>query len=126
MPSLRPMPRSPRPASSPTALAARVDTTTLVQWLDLNAAYDAALRTLYETILAADGVVTDEVRAAAEAEQSARARLPRDTRALVVIMNDVAQGGLNQAVISIEEARGALAAELDVQRSLQQGLSLPE
>jgi hypothetical protein len=107
-------------------LAPRADTTTLVQWLDLNAAYDAALRRLYEALLETGGAVTDRVRAAAKAEQEARARLPRDTQALVVIMNDVAQGGLNQAVISIEEARGALAAELDVQRSLQQGTALPE
>ncbi len=107
-------------------LAARTDTTTLVQWLDLNAAYDRALRTLYETMLASDGVVTNEVRAASQAESDARARLPRDTRALVVIMSDAAQGGLNQAVISIEKARGALAAELDVQRQLQEGVTLPE
>jgi hypothetical protein len=107
-------------------LASRADTTTLEQWLDLNAAYDAALRRLYELVLATGGTVTDEVRVAAEAEQVARTRLPRDTRALVVIMNDVAQGGLNQAVIRIEEARGALAAELDVQHSLQQGTGLPE
>jgi hypothetical protein len=107
-------------------LAPRIDTSTLVQWLDLNAAYDDALRRLYEAMLAAGGTVTDEVRRASEDEQTARARLPRDTRALVVIMSDVAQGGLNQAVIGIEEARGALAAELDVQRSLQQGAGLPE
>jgi hypothetical protein len=107
-------------------LASRADTSTLEQWLDLNATYDAALRRLYELVLATGGIVTDEVRAAVEAEQVARTRLPRDTRALVVIMNDVAQGGLNQAVIRIEEARGALAAELDVQRSLQQGTGLPE
>lgn len=107
-------------------LASRADTTTLVQWLDLNAGYDAALRGLYEAMLAADGSVTDEVRAASAAEQAARAVLPRDTRALVVIMSDVAQGGLNQAVIRIEEARGALAAELEVQRTLQEGTTLPE
>jgi hypothetical protein len=107
-------------------LAARADTSTLVQWLDLNAAYDRSLRELYEAMLASGGAVTDKVRAASDAERSARARLPRDTRALVVIMSDVAQGGLNQAVIRIEEARGALAAELDVQRSLQAGTSLPE
>jgi hypothetical protein len=107
-------------------LAARADTSTLVQWLDLNSAYDRTLRELYGALLASGGSVTDKVRAASEAERAARARLPRDTRALVVIMSDVAQGGLNQAVIRIEEARGALAAELDVQRSLQAGTSLPE
>ena len=36
-------------------------------------------------------------------------------------MADVAQGGLNQAVISIEEARGKLSAALDLQRQLQRG-----
>jgi hypothetical protein len=53
-------------------------------------------------------------------------RLPGDTRGLVVIMVDIAQGGLNQAVISIEEARGSLAGALDVQRQLQAGPGLPE
>ena len=40
-----------------------------------------------------------------------------------MIMSDIAQGGLNQAVISIEEARGSLAGALDVQRELQEGAS---
>jgi hypothetical protein len=56
------------------------------------------------------------VRKAFAAEQAARRQLPSDTRALVVIMSDLARGGLNQAVIAIEEARGALAAALDAQR----------
>ena len=38
---------------------------------------------------------------------------------MVVIMSDIAQGGLNQAVISIEDARGSLAQALDVQRQLR-------
>jgi hypothetical protein len=39
----------------------------------------------------------------------------------------VAQGGLNQAVISIEEARGTLAAALETQAELKAGQSpLPE
>ena len=37
-----------------------------------------------------------------------RRRCPPDARALVVILGDVARGGLNQAVIVIEEARGRL------------------
>jgi hypothetical protein len=54
--------------------------------------------------------VTREVRRAFEAVERAQQSLPLDTRALVVIMSDIAQGGLNQAVISIEQARGGLAA----------------
>ena len=40
--------------------------------------------------------------------------------ALVVIMSDIARGGLNQAVISIEQARGALSSALDLQQQLQE------
>ena len=36
-------------------------------------------------------------------------------------MSDIAQGGLNQAVIAIEEARGALAEALDLQQQLRAG-----
>ena len=52
--------------------------------------------------------MTDAVREAAARERAAKELLPPDARALVVILGDVARGGLNQAVIAIEEARGAL------------------
>jgi hypothetical protein len=96
------------------ALAATVDVTTLTQWLDLNAAYDTALRKLYDAIVAAKGKVTDAVKDAFAAERAARDRLPPDTRALVVILSDIGRGGLNQAVIGIEGARGELEAAIDV------------
>ncbi|MHB8891912.1 MAG: hypothetical protein ACYC65_07680 [Candidatus Limnocylindrales bacterium] len=112
------------------ALAARLgeaaDVSTLVTWLDRNADYDAALRTLYQSLVDAKGRVTDKVRAAFAAEKKARSQLPEDTRGLVVIMAEVAQGGLNQAVISIEETRGSLAAALEVQADLKAGSTLPE
>jgi hypothetical protein len=60
------------------------------------------------------------VREAFSGEQAARRGLPADTRGLVVIMSDIARGGLNQAVISIEQARGALSSALDRQHELQQ------
>ena len=107
------------------ALAQRLgeaaDVSTLITWLDRNAEYDAALRGLYQSLVDAKGRVTDDVRAAFAAEKEARARLPEDARGLVVIMAEVAQGGLNQAVISIEEARGSLSAALDVQADLRAG-----
>lgn len=102
-------------------LAPTTDVSTLTTWLDLNATYDKALRTLYQALTDAKGRVTAAVRQAFAAEQAARQALPGDTRGLVVIMAEVAQGGLNQAVISIEEARGKLSAALDLQRQLQQG-----
>ncbi len=90
--------------------AGGVDVSTLTQWLDLNAQYDAALRRLYIAVVASKGTPTPEVRAAFDAEGAARAKLPTDTRALVVILAEIGRGGLNQAVIGIEEARGKLDA----------------
>jgi hypothetical protein len=102
------------------------DVTTLTTWLDRNAAYDAAVRDLYQSMLDAKGRVTDKVRAAFTAEKQARANLPGDTRGLLVIMAEVAQGGLNQAVISIEEVRGSLAAAIEAQATPQDASALPE
>jgi hypothetical protein len=109
-------------------LAKTADVSVLTSWIDRNAAYDKALRHLYEVLIEADGKVTSKVRAAFDREQAARAQLPGDTRPLVVIMADIAQGGLNQAAISIEEARSELADALAIQRQLQQDvqIALPE
>lgn len=93
-------------------LANTVDVSVLGQWLDRNAAYDAALRDLYAALEASGGRVTEDVRAAVAAEQAAREQLPPDTRGLTVILAEIARGGLNQAVIAVETARGELAAAL--------------
>jgi hypothetical protein len=89
-------------------LAATVDVTTLDQWLDRNGAYDVALRDLWDALRRSGGRVTTAVREAAARERAAREMLPPDARALVVILGDVARGGLNQAVVAIEVARGRL------------------
>lgn len=94
-------------------LAATVDVTTLDAWLDRNAEYDAALRRLYLALDDLGGRVTDEVREARAAEQAARERLPPDGRGMVLIMAEIGRGGMNGAVIAIEEARGALLQALD-------------
>ncbi len=90
-------------------LANTADVSVLDQWLARNAAIDAALRRLYVTMAITNGRLTPDARQALTDVETARAALPPDTRALVVIMSDVARGGLNQAVIQIEEARGRLA-----------------
>jgi hypothetical protein len=56
--------------------------------------------------------VTTEVEAAFEEEMAARARLPADTRALVVVLAEIGRGGMSQAAITIERARGAIADSL--------------
>ncbi len=91
-------------------LAERVDVGTLDQWIARNEAIDTALRRLYTRLESSNGRLTPGVTAALAAVDSARAALPPDTRALVLILGDIARGGLNQSVIAIEEARGRLAA----------------
>jgi hypothetical protein len=94
-------------------LAATVDVTVLDEWVKRNAAYDVALRKLYEAISKVGSKVTAATRAAVKAEADARARLPPDTRGLVIIMADIGRGGMNGAVITIEEARAKLADALE-------------
>ena len=89
-------------------LANTVDVTVLDQWLDRNADYDVALRNLYKALAKVGSRVTDAVRKAIAAERAAKDRLPPDTRGLVVIMAEIGRGGMNGAVISIEETRAKL------------------
>jgi hypothetical protein len=93
-------------------LANTVDVSVLDQWLDRNAAYDTALRALYKEISKVGSRVTSAVRDAIAAEQAAKDRLPPDTRGLVVIMAEIGRGGMNGAVIAIEEARGKLISAI--------------
>lgn len=93
-------------------LATTVDVTVLDQWLDRNAGYDVALRGLYQALEDVGGRVTRAVRDAIDAEKAAKERLPADSRGLILIMAEIGRGGMNGAVIAIEEARGRLAGAL--------------
>jgi hypothetical protein len=104
------------------AMSASVDdVTVLTSWIDRNADYDAALRKVYTLLVTSKGKVTKAVQDAYDALKVATAALPGDTRALVVIMGDLARGGLNQAVISIEEAKGRLSDAVDAFASVGSG-----
>jgi hypothetical protein len=92
-----------------------VDVTTLNEWLRRNRNYDVALRKLYVESARSPTRVTPALRAALVAEQAARKELPADTSGLVIIMAEIGRGGLNQAVLAIEEARGSLAAALQAE-----------
>lgn len=95
------------------SLAATVDVTILDEWIGRNRTYDEALRRLYSLLGTSGGRVTPAIREAFAAEEAARANLPPDTRGLVVIMAEIGRGGLNQAVIAIERARGRLGTALE-------------
>lgn len=94
-------------------LANASDVSTLDEWISRNRRYDVALTALYTALRDSSGRVTDAVRAAYKEEGAARAQLPPDTRGLVVILSDIGRGGLNQAVIAIEQARGRLDLALE-------------
>jgi len=91
------------------ALAATVDVSILTQWIDRNGAFDSAAATLYKLLQASPRKVTPAIRAAFASLSTAKQNLPPDTRGLEVILDDLARGGLNQAVIAIEDAKGSLA-----------------
>lgn len=91
-------------------LSNTTDVSILTRWIDRNATYDTALRKTWTLLEKSKGRVTKAVETAFEELRTAQAALPADGRALVVIMADVARGGLNQAVIEIEQARGRLSA----------------
>ena len=91
-------------------LAQSVDTSTLDAWIERNRTYDTALVRLYTALEASPDHATPEALAAFAEVEAAQKLLPPDTRALIVIIGDLAQGGLNQAAIAVEEARGALTA----------------
>jgi hypothetical protein len=94
-------------------LVATVDVSVLDDWLKRNADYDVALRNLYVAISKVGKTVTPATRAAVKAEAAARARLPPDTRGLVIIMADIGRGGMTGAVIAIEDARAKLSDAID-------------
>ena len=103
-------------------LANTVDVSTLDSWLNLNADYDHALRILYAALVKSKGKLNQAIKDDFAATQAAYARLPADTRGLVVIMGDLSRGGLNQAVITIEIAKGRLDDALDAVTASELGV----
>jgi hypothetical protein len=95
------------------ALANTVDVSTLTQWIDRNAEYDAALAKLYQATIDANGRITDALKQAAVDERRAHGLLPSNTSGLVIILAEIGRGGLNQAVIGIEQTKAKLQAAVD-------------
>lgn len=93
-------------------LIASTDRTVLDEWIDRNRTYDRALATLYRALVTSKGTITIEVQAARREERIAFGNLPPDRRTIIVIVSEVARGGLTQAVLAIEEAHGRIDAAL--------------
>lgn len=89
-------------------LIASTEPTVLDEWIERDATYDTALRALYAALVVSKGKITLAVTAARREEQTAFAQLPPDRRTIVIIVAEVARGGLTQAVLAIEEANGRI------------------
>jgi len=94
-------------------IIASPDRTVLDEWIDRNRTWDIALKALYLALIKSKGANSIEVQSAYREEQLARAQLPQDNRAIIVIVAEVARGGLTQAVLAIEEAHGQIDRALE-------------
>jgi hypothetical protein len=89
-------------------IVAGSDATVLDDWIARNLRHDTALTNLYKALRSSGGQRNPVVDAAYREELLARQDLPKDNREIVVIVAEVAQAGLNQAVIAIDDARGRI------------------
>ena len=106
-------------------LIASTQPTVLDEWIERNGAYDFALKALYDALVKSKGQVTLVVQSARREERAAFDQLPPDRRTILVIVAEVARGGLTQAVLAIDEARGriddALAEAGDAGQGVEAG-----
>lgn len=91
-----------------TKLIAGNEPTVLDEWIQRNGDYDQALKALYVALDQSRGKVTVKVQLARRDERAAFDQLPPDRRTIIVIVAEVARGGLTQAVLAIEDAHGRI------------------
>jgi len=89
------------------------DVTVLDEWLARHRRYDSALLGLYTALRASGGKRNPQVDNWYREQSLALDQLPGDNRAIIAIIAQVAQGGLNQAVIAIDDTRGHIDRALD-------------
>jgi hypothetical protein len=94
-----------------TSLATVADVSTLNEWLKRTADMDAALALLWQTMIDSNGRVTPQVTAALKGVTDAKALLPDNTGIVQIVLYELA-GNLTSHGISIETAKGQLAAAL--------------
>jgi hypothetical protein len=89
-------------------LIAGSENTILDEWIKRTGAWDVALKAVYDALDRSGGKITIAVQSARREEQRAFALLPQDRRTIVVIVAEVARGGLTQAVLAIDDAHGRI------------------
>jgi hypothetical protein len=94
-------------------LVSSADLTILDEWIQRNQSYDGALGDLYRALVASNGRNTLTVQFYYRIQKTALDQLP-NAGAIVVIVAEIARGGLNHAVLAIDDARGRIDAALGV------------
>ncbi|HJP89995.1 MAG TPA: hypothetical protein VJ850_13250 [Candidatus Limnocylindrales bacterium] len=89
-------------------LIASTDRTVLDEWIDRDRTYDKALQALYAALVKSKGKVDLVVQDKKRDVDNAFNALPPDRRTIIVIVSEVARGGLTQAVLAIEDAHGRI------------------
>lgn len=107
-------------------LIAGSEGTVLDEWITRNRDFDTALRNLYAALhdcSCPGGPYTVEVQFANRDVELAREQLPPDRRTIIVIVSEVTAGGLTEAVIAIEDARGQIEDALAEAEAREPGAS---
>jgi hypothetical protein len=107
-------------------LIAGSEGTVLDEWIIRSRNYDTALQDLYTALIACscpNGPWTVEVQLADRDEKLAREQLPPDRRTIIVIVSEVTAGGLTDAVIAIDDARGLIESALAEAEAREPGAS---
>ena len=107
-------------------LIAGSDGTVLDEWIIRSRNYDTALRNLYRALIdcsCPNGPLTVEAQFAQRDEELARDQLPPDRRTIIVIVSEVTAGGLTEAVVAIDDARGQIEDALAEAQTPEPGAS---
>ena len=107
-------------------LIAGSEGTVLDEWIIRSRNYDRALQNLYNALIACacpGGPLTVEAQFAQRDEERARDQLPPDRRTIIVIVSEVTAGGLTEAVIAIDDARGLIESALAEAEAPEAGAS---
>jgi hypothetical protein len=91
-----------------TSFSSTSEVSVLDEWLLRHRVYDHTLVGLYRALKASGGKRNAEVDDWFRQQEAALANLPQDDSALIVIVSQIAEGGLNQAVVAIEDASGRI------------------
>jgi hypothetical protein len=107
-------------------LIAGSEGTVLDEWITRSHDFDTAVKNLYAALrdcACPGGPYTVEVQFANRDMELAKAQLPPDRRTIIVIVSEVTAGGLTEAVIAIEDARGQIEDALAEAEASEPGAS---